>query len=37
MKKEIATYVARYDNCCRVQAIHMKPSLLQPLSIPNSK
>jgi hypothetical protein len=34
MKKEIAAYVARCDNCCRVKAIHMKPTgLLQPLSI----
>jgi hypothetical protein len=37
MKKEIATYVARCDNCCRVKAIHMKPGLLQPLSIPGWK
>ena len=36
MKKEIAAYVARCDNCCRVKAIHMKPAgLLQPLSIPS--
>jgi hypothetical protein len=35
MKKEIAAYVARCDNYCRVKAIHMKPArLLQPLSIP---
>jgi hypothetical protein len=34
MKKEIAAYVARCDNCCRVKAIHMKSTgLLQPLSI----
>jgi hypothetical protein len=34
MKKEIAAYVARCDNCCRVKAIHMKlTSLLQSLSI----
>jgi hypothetical protein len=26
MKKEIADYVARCDTCCRVKAIHMKPS-----------
>jgi hypothetical protein len=32
-KKEIVAYVARCDNCCRVKAIHMKPGLLQPLSI----
>jgi hypothetical protein len=25
------------DNCCRVKAIHMKPSLLQPLSVLGSK
>jgi hypothetical protein len=34
MKKEIVAYVARCDNYCRVMAIHMKPGLLQPLSIP---
>jgi hypothetical protein len=34
MKKEIEAYVARCDNYCRVKAIHMKPGLLQPLSIP---
>jgi hypothetical protein len=28
MKKEIASYVARCDNCCRVKAIHMKRGLL---------
>jgi hypothetical protein len=33
MKMEIATYVARCDNCCRVKAIHMKPGLLKPLSV----
>jgi hypothetical protein len=33
MKKEIVAYVARCDNCCRVKAIHMRPSLLQPLSV----
>jgi hypothetical protein len=37
MKKEIAAYIARCDNCCRVNAIHMKPDLLQPLSIPSWK
>jgi hypothetical protein len=37
MKKEIAAYVARCDNYCRVKAIHMKPGLLQPLSIPRWK
>ena len=38
MKKEIAAYVARCDNCCRVKAIHMKPAgLLQPLSVPGWK
>jgi hypothetical protein len=38
MKKEIASYVARCDNCCRVKAIHMKPAdLLQSLSIPKWK
>jgi hypothetical protein len=34
MKKEIAAYVARCDTCCRVKALHMKPTgLLQPLSM----
>jgi hypothetical protein len=34
MKKEIVAYVARYDTCCRVKALHMKPAgLLQPLSV----
>ena len=38
MKKEIAAFVARCDNCCRVKAIHLKPAgLLQPLSIPSWK
>jgi hypothetical protein len=37
MKKEITTYVTRCDNCCRVKAIHIKPDLLQPLSIPSWK
>jgi hypothetical protein len=38
MKKEIATYIARCDNCCRVKAMHMKlASLLQSLSMPNWK
>jgi len=38
MKKEIAAYVARSDNCCRVKAIHLKPAgLLQPLSVPSWK
>ena len=37
MKKEIATYVARCDTCCRVKAVHMKARLLQPLSIPGWK
>ena len=36
MKKEIAAFVARCDNCCRVKAIHFKLAvLLQPLSIPS--
>jgi hypothetical protein len=34
MRKEIAAYVARCDTCCRVEAVHMKARLLQPLSIP---
>jgi hypothetical protein len=33
MRKEIGAYVARYDTCCRVKAVHMKAGLLQPLSI----
>ena len=38
MKKEIAAYVAKCDNCCRVKAVHLKPArLLQPLSIPGWK
>jgi hypothetical protein len=37
MRKEIATYVARCDTCCRVKAMHMKARLLQPLSIPGWK
>jgi len=37
MKKEIAAFLARCDNCCRVNAVHMKAGLLQPLSIPSWK
>jgi hypothetical protein len=38
MKKEIAAYVARCDTCCRVKAIHMRPTgLLQPLYVPSWK
>ena len=38
MKKEIAAYVARCDNCCRVKAVHLKlAELLQPLSVPGWK
>ena len=37
MKKEIAPFVARCDNFCRVKAVHMKAGLLQPLSIPGWK
>ena len=34
MKKEITAYVARCDNCSRVNAIHLKSArLLQPLPI----
>jgi hypothetical protein len=33
MKKEIASYVARCDNCCWVKVVHMKAGLLQPFSI----
>jgi hypothetical protein len=36
MKKEIVTYVARCDTCCRVKALHMRPTgLLQPLAVPD--
>ena len=35
MKKEIAAYVARCDNCSRVKVVHLKSiRLLQPLPIP---
>jgi len=37
MKKEIAPFVARCDNCCHVKAVHMKAGLLQSLSIPGWK
>jgi hypothetical protein len=38
IKKEVATYVARCDTCCRVKAIHMKHAgLLQPLFVPSWK
>ena len=38
MKKEIAAYVSKCDNCCRVKAVHLKPAgLLQPLSVPGWK
>ena len=38
MKKEIAAYVARCDNCSRVKAIHLKSAgLLQSLPIPSWK
>ena len=38
MKKEIAAYVARCDNCSRVKAVHLKSAwLLQPLPIPGWK
>jgi len=37
MKKEIAAFVARCDNCCCVKAVHMTAGLLQPLSIPSWK
>ena len=38
MKKEIAAYVARCDNCSRVKAVHLKSTgLLQPLSFPGQK
>ena len=37
MKMEIAAFVARCDNCCRVKAVYMKAGLLQPLSIPGWK
>jgi hypothetical protein len=38
INKEIAAYVARCDTCCRVKAIHMRPTgLLQPLFVPSWK
>ena len=38
MKKEIAAYVARCDNCSRVKDVHLKSArLLQPLPIPGWK
>jgi hypothetical protein len=38
MKKKIVAYVVRCDNCCRVKAVHLKPTgLLQPLSVPRWK
>ena len=38
MKKEIAAYVARCDNCSRVKAVHSKSAgLLQSLPIPGWK
>jgi hypothetical protein len=38
MKREIAEYVARCDNCQRVKAEHQRPAgLLQPLHIPQWK
>ena len=38
MKKEIATYVARCNNCSRVKVVHLKSAgLLQPLPILGSK
>ena len=37
MKKEIAAFVPRCDNCCRVKAVHMKAGLLQPLLVPGWK
>ena len=38
MKKEIAAYVARCDNCSRLKAVHLKfAGLLQPLPMPGRK
>ena len=37
MKKEIVAFVARCDNYCRVKAVRMKASLLQPLPNPSWK
>ena len=38
MKKEIAAFVPRCDNCSRVKAVHLKyAGLLQPLPIPGWK
>jgi hypothetical protein len=34
MMKKIAAYVARWDNCCREKAVHLKSAgFLQPLSV----
>ena len=30
MKKKIAAFVARCDNCCRVKAVHMKQAYFNP-------
>jgi hypothetical protein len=38
MKREIAEYVARCDNCWRIKTEHQRPTgLLQPLQIPQWK
>jgi len=37
MKNEIASFVDRCDNYCRVKAVHMKAGLLQPLPISSWK
>jgi hypothetical protein len=38
MKREIAEYVARCDNCQRINTEHQRPTgLLQPLQIPQWK
>jgi hypothetical protein len=38
MKQQIASYVSECDTCCRVKAVHQKPSgMLQPLKVPEWK
>jgi hypothetical protein len=38
MKREIASYVAKCDTCCRVKADHLRSiGNLQPLSVPKWK
>ena len=37
MKKEIAAFVARCNNYCRMKAVHVNAGLLQPMPIPGWK